>query len=66
MRKGDRIQIQGGCQAPTQFLPWWRKKSLIITVLRDIPKPINKTNGMAYILLISPQGAYKGKVPTVE
>ena len=37
-----------------------------IPILRDIPHPINKTNGMADMLLISPEGAYNGKVPKAE
>ena len=34
-----------------------------INFLRDMPHPINKTNGMAEILLLSPQGSYNRKFP---
>ena len=31
-----------------------------------MPRPINKTDGMADILLLSPQGSYDVKVPNAE
>ena len=38
----------------------------LITVLRDMPHPINKTDGMADIMILSPRGAYYRKVPNAE
>ena len=35
----------------------------LITVLRDMPHPINKTDGMVEILFLSPQGSYDVKFP---
>ena len=40
-------------------------KQLII-ILRDIPHCINKTDGMVDILILTPQGAYDGKVSKAE
>ena len=31
-----------------------------------MPHPVNKTDSMADILLINPQGSYNGKVPKAE
>ena len=31
-----------------------------------MPHPVNENDGMADILILSPQGAYDGKVPKVE
>ena len=38
----------------------------LITLLKYMPHPINETDGIADILLLTPQGAYYGKVPKAE
>ena len=38
----------------------------LITVLIDMPHPINETDGVAYILLLDHQGAYDDKFPKAE
>ena len=68
MRKDNWTLIQGGCQTSTQFLTRWQKyiQKRVITILRDMPRTINKTDGMTNILILSPQGAYDGKVNKSE
>ena len=62
------LEFKEVAKLPPSFSLNDRKKftKKLITVLRDMSHPINKTNGMADILLIIPQGAYDRKVPKVE
>ena len=38
----------------------------LTTILRDIPHPVNGTNGMEDILFLTPQGAYNDRAPEVD